>query len=74
MIYIVVCEDRRTDPEISVHRTPAGADARFEEHMSDYGNDYEWTESLSTRGWVRYARTDSDDGPGVRIEEGEMEE
>lgn len=74
MIYIVVCEDRHTDPKISVHRTRESADRRVAAFMAEYQDaGYEWTEE-PVEGWLRHVVTDSDDGPSARIETGEVEE
>lgn len=43
-IFIVILEDRHTDPEISVHRSRSAADRRFAKHMADYGTRYKWHE------------------------------
>lgn len=73
-VYIVILHDRHTDPEISVHRTLEGANARFAEHQAAYASDgYTWSEE-PIRGWVRNARTQIDDGPSMHIEEHEVEE
>jgi hypothetical protein len=72
-IFIVVCEDRHTDPKISVHRTRAGADRHVAAFMAEYRDDgYQWEEE-PVDGWLTNIVTD-DDGPRVRIEAGELEE
>lgn len=75
-IFIVVCNDRHTDPAMSAHRTRDGADRRIEDFKADYGNEYSWTEEDYGRGcgWLRYVNSDSDEGPNARIESGELEE
>lgn len=76
-VFVVTLEDRHADPDVSVHLTRAGADARFEEHKAAYGDKlWEWTadgaslvlEGAGNDGWVRYERATHDDGPSVRVE------
>lgn len=69
-VFLVVCEDRHTDPEISIHRSRDSADARIEEFKTGYGDRYRWTEKDYGRssGWLRCVESSHDDGPSARIE------
>lgn len=68
-VYLVVCEDRHCDDEITAHATLELANKQFEIVKAHY-DDAEWIERKS--GWVRYA-DQSDDGPYLHIEEIELE-
>jgi hypothetical protein len=73
-VFIVVLEDRHTDPVISVHRTKAGAENRVKEHKKAYRRRYKWgEEAIDDASWIHYERTDVDDGPTVRIQTGVIE-
>lgn len=73
-IFIVVLNDRHIDPVISVHSSWEGALTRVEEHKAEYddGMDYQWSEQ-PVADWLLALRTDSDDGPKIHVEAGELE-
>lgn len=76
-VFVVVLEDRHTDPMITVHQTIAGARARVEEHKKSYHGPWEWSEEKipygMRRDWLLYLRTDTEDGPSVRIQREALE-
>ncbi len=72
-VFVVVLEDPRTDPMISVHLTREGADARVEEHKASYIGDDWHAETVDDVDWVRYERVDSEDGPCVRVQHEDLE-
>lgn len=70
-VFVVVLEDRHIDPVITVHRTRAAADRKFDEHKASYGDHYQWSpEEHGAADWVRLesTREDCEDGPSCRIE------
>jgi len=71
-VFVVVCRDRHTDDQITVHITRKGADERIVAFMSDYP-EHKWhDEEVSTEPWIRLAVTD-DDGPSVHLQIVELE-
>lgn len=72
-LYVVICHDRHTDDQVTVHASRQGADARIAEFQALYDDSHEWAEQSygRDRGWVRYVNNvdTHDDGPTARIEE-----
>lgn len=74
-IFLVICKDRHMDVRVSVHTTRQSADAAIEAFKTSYDDykidpPYQWTEREYGRaqGWLRYVKTDSDEGPCAYIE------
>lgn len=80
-VYVFIGTDRHCDPKISLHATRESADKEVDAWKASYVGrmdpPYVWTDEDTTHKknawghglpWIRYARTDSDDGPTARIE------
>ncbi len=68
-VFVVVCHDRHTDDEITVHLSLESANAAVSAFKAAYGSDIQqWYErDYGAPKWVRYVDC-HEEGPSARIE------
>ena len=70
-IYIVLCEDRHTDPWVKVFKNKKRAITYAKEQSLEIGEERKYVKELKVKGWLYCSHIE--DVGGVRVEEGELE-